>query len=153
MGNILDMIYSELFLCMAMLVKEKGAAGLQQIELDESKAHGQAFVGHIRGCDVPEALRDYTGKELLVPKSELPNLDQGYYWHQLEGLKVVNLAGEILGRVHHLMETGANDVLVVRPDGDSVDQEERLVPYVPGQVVTEVDLDQGLVRVNWDKDF
>ena len=126
---------------------------LMKLEFDDLKPHGQGFVGHIRGCDVREASGAYTGRELWLAKDALPRIDDGYYWHQLEGLRVVNLKGEVLGRVHHLMETGANDVLVVRGDADSVDRQERLLPWVLGQVVSEVDLDAGLIRVDWGKDY
>lgn len=127
--------------------------GLQKIELEELKPHGQGFVAHIKGCDVREQTGAYTGCELLIPKSELPALEEGYYWYQLEGLRVINLQDEVLGKVHHLMETGANDVLVVRGDEQSIDKEERLLPYVEGQVVKAVDLEQGVIKVDWEKDY
>jgi 16S rRNA processing protein RimM len=126
---------------------------LRKIEIDEARPQGQTLVGHIKGCDVREETRLYTGQELLIPKSELPPLDEGYYWHQLEGLRVVNLEGEDLGVVNHLLATGANDVVVVRGDAASIDQEERLLPYVKGQVVKEVDLGARIMRVDWGKDF
>lgn len=126
---------------------------LVKLEFDELKPHGQGFVGHIAGCDVREASGAYTGRELWLAKAALPPVDEGYYWHQLEGLQVVNLEGEVLGRVHHLMETGANDVLVVRGDEHSIDRQERLLPWVLDQVVTEVDLKAGLIRVDWGKDY
>ncbi len=125
----------------------------KKIEIDEARPQGQTLVGHIKGCDIREATRLYTGLELLIPKKELPSLDEGYYWHQLEGLRVVNLEGEDLGVVAHLLATGANDVVVVRGDSASIDQEERLLPYVKGQVVKEVDLAARLMRVDWGKDY
>jgi 16S rRNA processing protein RimM len=88
-----------------------------------------------------------------VSKALLPDLDEAFYWHELEGLRVVTLAGEVLGTVHHLMETGANDVLVVRGDEHSVDREERLLPWIEEQVVVDVDLESGIIKVDWDKDY
>ena len=126
---------------------------LQEIEIDQARAQGQGFVGHIKGCDEREQTRNYTGKELLLPKQVLPALEAGYYWHQLEGLRVVNLVGEELGTVHHLLATGANDVLVVHASDTSIDKQERLLPYVWGQVVLAVDLDVGMIKVDWDKDY
>lgn len=130
-----------------------GGESLRKIEIDEARPQGKGFVGHIKGCDVREATRLFTGKDLLLPRSELPPLEEGFYWYQLEGLRVVNLAGEDLGSVHHLLETGANDVLVVRGDAASIDTEERLLPYIPEQVVLEVDLAAGVMRVDWEKDY
>jgi 16S rRNA processing protein RimM len=126
---------------------------LKQIEIDEARPQGAGLVAHIKGCDAREATRAYTGLDLLVSKEELPELDEGFYWHELEGLRVVNLEGEDLGVLHHLMDTGANDVMVVRGDEASIDREERLLPYVEEQVVKEVDLDTRIMRVDWGRDW
>jgi 16S rRNA processing protein RimM len=124
------------------------------IEIDESKARGKNFIGHIKGCDNPEQVRQYTGCELLVAKTALPALDEDeYYWFQLESLQVLNLQDEYLGDVHHLMATGANDVLVVRPTEGSIDEQERLIPFIREQVIVEVDLEAKRLRVDWEKDY
>lgn len=80
-GNLLDYRHFEI---------ESGAQ-LVPVEFDELKPHGSGFVGHIRGCDVREASGAFTGRELWLAKSALPQIGEGYYWHQLEGLRVVNL--------------------------------------------------------------
>jgi 16S rRNA processing protein RimM len=91
---------------------------------------------------------------IRISKSALPALEQDeVYWHQLEGLKVVNGAGELLGVVDHLMETGANDVLVVRHCDDSTDDRERLIPFVEGETIEEIEIAEGRILVNWDKDY
>ena len=59
----------------------------------------------------------------------------------------------LLGKVSHLMETGANDVLVIRPAKGSIDRRERLVPWLIDQVVLEVNPDKGFIRVDWDPEF
>lgn len=134
-------------------IAEGAGKPLKQIEIDEARPQGAGLIGHIKGCDVREATRAYTGLELLISKEALPELDEGFYWHELEGLRVVNLSGEDLGVLDHLMDTGANDVMVVRGDAASIDREERLLPYVDGQVVKEVDLDARVMRVDWGKDW
>jgi len=89
-----------------------------------------------------------------VNSSELPDLESGtFYWHELVGLEVINLQGEILGTVSDLLETGANDVLVVRPNAQSCDQRERLIPYLMGQVVRQVSLNDVSLTVDWDIDY
>ena len=55
----------------------------------------------------------------------------------------------LLGTVDYLIETGANDVLVVKASPDSIDDTERLIPYLVGDVVTRVDLEQALIEVDW----
>jgi 16S rRNA processing protein RimM len=88
------------------------------------------------------------GREIGIQRAQLPELVPGeYYWSDLEGLTVATLTGERLGVVSHLLETGANDVLVVKGDA------EYLIPFVVGDVVHEVDLERGEIRVDWSKDF
>ena len=65
------------------------------------------------------------------------------------GLSVVNEEGIPLGTVKQMIETGANDVLVVKACEGSVDGRERLIPYLPGDTVARVDLDAGLMEVDW----
>lgn len=128
--------------------------GFTGLEIDESQSHGKVFVAHVKGCDDRNLTRQYTGSELWIPTSELPALaDEEYYWHQLEGLRVLNLDGEILGRIDRMMETGANDVMVVAPATDSVDEEERLIPWITDRVIRKVDLAAGEVLVEWDKTY
>lgn len=128
--------------------------GLQQIEILESQKQGNGFIARIKACDDRDATRFYTGRELFLKKEALPALEQNeYYWHQLEGLRVISTGGDDLGVVDHLLATGANDVLVVRPDAQSIDQEERLIPYVREKFVRKVDLTQQEIVVDWDKDY
>jgi 16S rRNA processing protein RimM len=130
----------------------------QPIEIEAGRPHGKGLVLKLRGVDNPEQGAGFTGCDLAVPLSELPKLPANeYYWRQLIGLQVIvdhPERGQLtLGRVDHLMETGANDVLVVCGDEHSIDQRERLLPYLPGQVVLEIDLVAQLMRVDWDPDF
>ncbi len=113
----------------------------------EGRIQGKGLAAHLEGLDDRERASQWIGADIAVLKTELPTLAPGaYYWSQLEGLKVVNMDGVELGRVDHLIDTGANDVLVV------TGERERLIPYI-GTVVRAVDLDAGLIRVDWDADF
>jgi len=59
----------------------------------------------------------------------------------------------MLGRVSHLLETGANDVLVVKADDESIDDRERLIPYLMDSVIIEIDLENQTIRVDWEADY
>ena len=72
--------------------------------------------------------------------------DGSYYWADLEGLRVVHRDGTELGHVAYLMETGANDVLVTQGE------KERLIPFILDEVVLDVDLEQGVISVDWEWD-
>ena len=111
------------------------------------------MVAHIEGIDDRSLAESLKGSEIAVPAEQLPGLAQGeFYWHQLEGLEV-HSDEHLLGRVSHLMETGANDVLVVKACEGSIDQQERLIPWVKGDVVKAVDLDAQRIQVEWDPEF
>jgi len=85
---------------------------------------------------------------MAVDRERLPETQAGeVYWTDLEGLRVETVDGRELGRISHLFETGANDVMVV------VGERERLIPYLPGEVIKETDLEGGVMRVDWDPEF
>ncbi|KAA0012187.1 ribosome maturation factor RimM [Billgrantia pellis] len=131
---------------------------LKRHRLLQGRHHGKGLVALLEGIDSREAAERIAGAEILLPKAELPELaDDEFYWHQLEGLTVVTRDGVVLGRVGYLFETGANDVLVVRgdPQGEppAIDDRERLLPFLPDEVIVEVDLASGTMTVDWDPAF
>lgn len=125
----------------------------QSIVFEAGKAHGKGLVAQIVGIEDRTEAESLKGLEISVPIAELQELAADeYYWHQLEGLQV--FAGEqLFGRVDHLLETGANDVLVVRPCEGSIDQRERLIPWLRDEVVKRVDVPGSRIDVVWDAEF
>lgn len=124
------------------------------IEVEQGKLHGKGVIALPVGFETRNDAESLVGYEIRIEADQLPELPEGeFYWHELEGLTVVNQAEEILGEIDRMMETGANDVLVVAATVESIDDEERLIPYVIGEVVEEVDLEQRLLKVNWDKNY
>jgi len=120
----------------------------QAIEVLEARPHGKGLVAQLAGCSDRDAAMALTGAEIGVYRSQLPAAQEHeYYWDDLIGLQVITLTGQVLGTVDHLLETGANDVLVIRGE------REILVPFVTGQVVESVDLDRRVIRVDWDPDY
>ncbi len=119
----------------------------QRVVLAEGKRHGKAVIARLEGIEDRDAAAELTGSDIGVDRDALPAPGDGhYYWADLEGLTVVHKDGTELGRVAYLMATGANDVLVV--DGPS----ERLIPFVPGDVILDVDIAAGVIRVDWEWD-
>ena len=113
------------------------------------QSHGKGLVVGLRDYTDRDQARSLIGLEIAVPRAELPAPEEGeYYWADLVGLKVETTEGQILGTVDHLIETGANDVLVVHGE-----DRERLIPFVADQVIRRVDLAAGLIQVDWDPDF
>lgn len=130
------------------------AGGIETRRVKQGRRQGKGLVASLDGVASREQAESLAGAEVLLPKDTLPELAPGdYYWYQLEGLRVVTLDGARLGRVSYLFETGANDVMVVVGDAESIDDRERLLPFLPDQVVRDVDLDAGIMTVVWDPDF
>lgn len=118
------------------------------IELEQGRPQGKTLVAKLRGVDERDQARLYTGADIRVPREQLPEpAADEYYWADLEGLRVTTVDGVELGQVSHLIDTGANDVLVVRGE------RERLIPFLLDQVVKRVDLAQGRLEVDWDPEF
>lgn len=126
----------------------QGAAGWRSYALEEGRCHGQGLVVKLAGVADRDAARALAGADIAVLRSQLPALEADeYYWNDLVGLGVVTVKGEALGRVTALMPTGANDVLVVSGE------RERLIPFIPDQVVVRVDAQSRRIEVDWDPDF
>ena len=118
------------------------------VEVIDSRPQAQPLQVQLRDIDSRDAAHALVGSEIVVPRSELPNLSgDGHYWTDLEGMRVVTITGIELGTVAHLFATGANDVLVVRGE------RERLVPFTPGHAVLKVDSASRTIEVDWDSEF
>ena len=137
------------------LVLEQGR-NRRELEIDDSRKQGKGMIVHVVGIDDRNAAEDFGRGDIVMSADALPELTgEEYYWHQLEGLTVVLAEDEtqVLGVVDHLIATGANDVLAVIPCSGSRDNKKRLIPYIPEQVVTRVDIESQRLEVDWDPDF
>ncbi|GAA5445000.1 ribosome maturation factor RimM [Microbulbifer sp. NBRC 101763] len=132
----------------------RGPKGWEALEVDAGKRHGKGLIVHVKGVDDRDLAAQLCQRDIAVARDLMPELGQGeYYWHQLEGLRVIsrfNGGEHDFGIVARMMETGANDVLVVR-GGD--DKRERLIPYLPDQFIADIDLEAGVITVDWDPAF
>lgn len=137
-GNIVD--YS------AWTLEHEGQQ--RRVELEDGRSQGKTVVAKLRGIDDRDEARAWLGADITVEREALPPCEPGeYYWVDLEGLEVRNTRGEALGEVDHLMATGANDVIVLRGG------EDRMIPFVQGDVVVDVDLEGGVIVVDWESGF
>lgn len=121
----------------------------QDIQLDSGKAHGKGIVAHFSGYDNREISAALIGAELAVHRSQFKQAAKNeYYWTDLIGLKAINLEGVELGQVSRLLETAANDVLVIRSHQSDTDSE-ILIPFIHEHFVNKVDLETGTIIVDW----
>jgi 16S rRNA processing protein RimM len=118
------------------------------VKLVDGRKQGKGLVALLPGCADREQALTLVGMQIFVGRDQLPaTAADEYYWCDLIGLEVHTTSGEILGRVEKLMETGANDVLVIHG------KREHLVPFVQGQYVIHVDLEAEVIEVDWDPEF
>jgi 16S rRNA processing protein RimM len=113
----------------------------------EARVQGAMLAARIEGIEDRDAAGALRGISVAVPRSQLPKTGSGeYYWADLLGLRVVNAESQELGRIERILQTGANDVLVVQGE------RERLLPFI-ADVIREVDTAAGVVRVEWGADY
>jgi 16S rRNA processing protein RimM len=123
------------------------ADGWHSRAVEETAVHGSELLVRFAGIADRDRAASLKGQEIAIPREQLPITGEGeYYWADLVGLEVENTAGESLGRVERLFESGAAPVLVV------VGETERLLPFV-GAVVKQVDLGAGKLLVEWELDY
>lgn len=127
----------------------------QPAELENWRHHNHEIIVKLKGVDDREAAQILATVEIGVDLSVFPELEEGdYYWHDLIGCSVVNLEGYTMGTVTEMMETGSNDVLVVKANTkDAFGKQERLIPFLYEQVVKRVDLTTKTIEVDWDAGF
>ena len=127
----------------------------QPTELENWRHHNHELIVKLKGVDDREAAQILANVEIGVDLSVFPTLEEGdYYWHDLIGCAVVNLEGYAMGTVTEMMETGSNDVLVVKANvKDAFGKQERLIPFLYEQVVKRVDPATKTITVDWDAGF
>jgi 16S rRNA processing protein RimM len=130
---------------------------LANIDVKRWKPHGKGLVVALKGVNDRTGAENLVGANIWIAKSQLPKADvDEYYWSDLKGLTVLGLDDEEqevnLGQIYELFETGANDVMVVKATPDSIDAEERMIPWHK-DVVQRVDLEAGRIYVNWGVDY
>lgn len=131
--------------------------GVKAFEIEDAKVRSDDIVVRFKDIEDRDAAAQFANVKVAAEKEQFPNLEEGeFYWHQLVGLNVISeFEGQNIsfGKVKQLIETGANDVLVIQADETSIDDQERLVPYLPGQFVKNVDIENGQITVEWDPEF
>jgi len=117
----------------------------QEMVLLDGQPQGKGLIAQLEGVEDRDQARALLDADIAVKRSQLADAPAGeYYWHDLIGLEVCNQQNEILGQVKELLETGANDVLVVEG------KHRILIPFVKERYVLDIDLDNSIIRVDWD---
>ena len=123
----------------------------REMRVAAAKVHGNTLVAQLAGIEDREAAVALKGLEVAVPREQLPGAAENeFYWADLIGLRVVNTEQHEFGRVVRVMQTGANDVLVVASGNGN--ERETLIPFIAG-AIKGVDLAAGVISVDWGRDY
>lgn len=126
----------------------RGPKGWEEFELEDFAVNVKAVVAKFKGFDTRSDAELLSKRDIAIPRDSFEDARDGeHYWIDLIGAVVVNSLGERLGIIDTLMETGANDVLVVKSG-----TEEILIPFID-QVIVNVDRIAKVVTVNWSRDY
>ncbi len=119
-----------------------------RVKVEDGRLQGRTVVVKLQGVDDRDKARTLIGTEIAVAREDLPVCEPGeYYWTDLEGLDVRTLSDETLGKVEFLFSTGDHDVMVISGT------RERMIPFVQERIVRKVDLDCGVILVDWDPSY
>jgi len=118
------------------------------VNVVDGQLQGKTIVAQLTGVNDRDQAASLMGWDIFITQDQLPKAAKGeYYWSELIGLNVETIDGVQLGVIDSLLETGANDVIIVQGE------RERVIPFLQGQTIINVDLDAGKVVVDWDPEF
>ncbi|MCP4492243.1 MAG: ribosome maturation factor RimM [Gammaproteobacteria bacterium] len=127
------------------ILKTESSAQILEVE---GRLQGRLVLARLTGIESREAAAELIGNKIYIRPEQLPELVEGeYYWSDLIGLQVESVQAEVLGQIEGMMETGANDVMVVKGD------RQRLIPFVIDDIVREIDLVKRRIIVDWQADY
>ena len=128
---------------------------IQSVEITDWRKHNNGLVVKVADIDDRDVAQKLVGSEIFVSEDALSDLPEGeFYWRDLIGMSVVTDKGYDLGQVSDIMETGANDVLVVKANlKDGFGKKERLIPYLMDQVILSVSTENKQICVDLDPGF
>lgn len=121
---------------------------VEQVEPADGREQGKGLIAQVTGFEDRDAAAGLIGADILVNRELFAQTGTNeYYWSDLVGLRAVTIDGVFLGVVDSLLETGANDVLIVIGD------RRRLIPFAVEDIVRGVDLEAKTITVDWDPDY
>lgn len=128
-----------------LFIKNSSGAKLC-LQIIEIKPHKRQLLLTVEGVNTREQAQVLTGRQIFIDPANLPELEPGvYYWTDLIGLAVFTITEAYLGQIESILQTGANDVYVVKND-HCQPVKETLIPALES-VVRSIDLNQQTMRV------
>ncbi|MCL1073631.1 ribosome maturation factor RimM [Shewanella dokdonensis] len=135
------------------LIQQQGE--WREVKIDRWRFHGNTVIALLEGVETREQAQMLTNCDIGILPQQMKSLPEDeFYWRDLIGCEVINTQGYNMGIVDQIVETGSNDVLLIKANAkDAFGKEERMVPFVTEQFIKQVDLTAKQITVDWDPDF
>ena len=129
------------------IISNREQEGFYSVE--QGRKHSNKIIVKLEKIDDRTKAESLINSKIKIRRSELPKLsNESHYWLDLEGLSVLNSEEKLIGIVDSLIETGANDVMVVNTTKDK----RILIPFVMHEIIKEVSIELNYVKVDWQID-
>ena len=126
------------------IITNKGEEDFYSIE--QGRKQNNKIVVKLEKIDDRNTAESLINSKIQILRSDLPKLsNENYYWSDLVGLSVLNSEEKVIGKIESLIETGANDVMVVNTSKD----ERILIPFVMHETIKEVNVELNYMKVDW----
>ena len=127
----------------------------EDLKLQYIKKNNSKFLSKIMNIDDLDTIKSYTNTKLFISSDNLPILSSDeIYWYQLAGMNVFDInQNELLGKVSGLNNFGSTDCLIINPTKDSIDDKERIIPFIRKTFIKKIDQEKQIIEVNWQKDY
>jgi 16S rRNA processing protein RimM len=114
----------------------------ESFEVLEVTPQPPRLILRLKGIERIEETEGLIGKEILVPREDLPELKEGeYYWFEILGMAVETEGGKRIGTVKKIFPTGANDIYVVAGKRGEI-----FLPAID-EVIRKIDCQRRVIQV------
>ncbi len=126
------------------IINNQGEEELYSIE--QGRKQNNKIVVKLGKIDDRNTAESLINSKIQILRSDLPKLsNENYYWSDLVGLSVLNSEEKVIGKIESLIETGANDVMVI----NTLKDERILIPFVMHEIIKEVNVEQNYIKIDW----
>ena len=126
------------------IINNKGEEDFYSIE--QGRKQNNKIVVKLEKIDDRNTAESLINSKIQILRSDLPKLsNENYYWSDLVGLSVLNSEEKVIGKIESLIETGANDVMVII----TLKDERILIPFVMHEIIKEVNVELNYIKIDW----
>ena len=119
----------------------------QIFHIEDSRKQGKKILIKLDNIDDRTSAESLKESDIYIQRSDLPQLSEDtYYWEDLLGFNVFNQNNIKIGNVDSFIETGSNDVLIVKtPKNKNI-----LIPFIMNKSIKVVNIESHCITVDWE---